>query len=113
MIERADKLAQAISHLIAFQTGKFTSAMNDPAPSAPPAFDRQKIDEILTSIADEYRHFSLFFGRNGISPAHVIYEQLVHDPATVISYIGKTLRTPEISRLTSLPCRSPSRERTE
>lgn len=95
MIERSDKLAQAISHRIAFQTGRFMS--QDPGNTVEPQFDREALQRIITRNANAYRDFSIFFGRNGISYAHVIYEHLVYDPKKVISYIGNTLSIPDLS----------------
>lgn len=94
LIERSDKLAQAISHLIAFQTGRFMSTMSGLEQNKKPDFDREKLDEIISNIANEYRDFSLFFARNGILPAHVIYEQMVADPAKSMSFVGSVLGLP-------------------
>jgi trehalose 2-sulfotransferase len=94
LIERSDKLAQAISHLIAFQTGKFMSTMSDAKEKVDPVFNRKLLDEILSNIAAEYRDFSLFFGRNGIVPAHVIYEQMARDPVGTLSFVGKLIGVP-------------------
>lgn len=89
LMERSDKLAQAISHLIAFQTGKFMSTMDDGAKH--PEFDRAQLDNIITTIADEYRDFNLFFARNGLVPTHMIYEQLVDAPMQRMSYLARQL----------------------
>lgn len=89
VIERSDKLAQAISHLIAFQTGTFMSTMD--AGGTIPVFDHGQLDVIIGNIAAEYRDFNLFFARNGLVPLHVIYEQLVDAPAQILNFLGKRL----------------------
>jgi LPS sulfotransferase NodH len=87
VIERADKLAQAISHLIAFQTGKFKSTIQSTGIATAPQFDRETLNRIINRIAMEYHDFSLFFGRNGIASAHVIYEQMVQDPERALAFV--------------------------
>ncbi len=94
LIERSDKLAQAISHLIAFQTGKFMSTMDNSGKKIEPVFDRELLDKIIDNIAKEYRDFCLFFGRNGIAPAHVIYEQMVRNPVETLSFVGDMIGLP-------------------
>lgn len=94
LIERSDKLAQAISHLIAFQTGKFMSTMDVQQARAAPVFDREKLNEIIATITDEYRDFSLFFARNGIVPAQVIYEQMVRNPVQTLAFVSDMIGVP-------------------
>jgi trehalose 2-sulfotransferase len=96
VIERGDKLAQAISHLIAFQTGKFMSTMNDAKEKVEPVFNHELLNKIISNIANEYRDFSLFFGRNGIVPAHVIYEQMARDPVGTLSFVGQMIDVPSL-----------------
>lgn len=97
LIERSDKLAQAISHSIAFQTGKFMSTMNEPNRKVEPTFNREQLDKIISNIADEYRDFSLFFGRNGIVPAQVVYEQMVRDPVQTLAFVGDMIGVPGLT----------------
>jgi trehalose 2-sulfotransferase len=97
VIERSDKLAQAISHLIAFQTGKFTSIMNGPSEKIEPKFNRDQLDRIITDIANSYYHFNVFFAHNGIAPAHVIYEQMAEDPVRTLSFVSSMIDTPELN----------------
>ncbi|MDD2878430.1 MAG: Stf0 family sulfotransferase [Acidiphilium sp.] len=96
LIERGDKLAQAISHLIAFQTGKFMSTMDAQQAQAEPVFDREKLDTIIATIADEYRDFNLFFGWNGIVPAQVVYEQMVHNPSQTLAFVSDMIGVPDL-----------------
>ncbi len=96
LIERADKLAQAISHVIAFQTGRFTS-IEKGQEGVKPVFKREDITNVLIGHAEAYKEFNLFFGSNGLVPAHIIYEQLVLNPERVIRYIGRTIGIPSLT----------------
>ncbi len=96
LIERSDKLAQAISHLIAFQTGRFMSTMSGSEAQKEPVFDAEKLDDIIFNITNEYRDFALFFARNGIVPAQVIYEQMVADPAKTLAFVGSVIGFPDL-----------------
>lgn len=91
VIERSDKLGQAISHAIAFQTGKFTSTMADAKAAPALNFNADELTAIIEDISESYKQFSLFFSRNGIVPAHVMYEHLVADQDAVIKYVGKQI----------------------
>ena len=95
LIERSDKLDQAISHVIAFQTGKFTSKMTG-YEGQEAKFDARIVSRVINSIAEDYRFFSSFFGLNGIKLAHVIYEQVVQDPQRAVTYIGNIIGLPDL-----------------
>jgi LPS sulfotransferase NodH len=89
LIERADKLAQAISFSIAFATGRFTSQMTSKIEDADLTYSHKQINDIINGLAESYRQFDIFFARNGIVPAHVVYEDLVAAP---VEHIGKIAR---------------------
>jgi LPS sulfotransferase NodH len=97
VIERNDKLGQAISHSIAFHTGKFMSTMPDKANIPPPVFDAEELTTIIENIAEAYKQFNLFFARNGIVPVHVAYEHLVSRPGPIVRYIGQEIGLPDLS----------------
>ncbi|MBU6449116.1 MAG: hypothetical protein KGQ26_05755, partial [Rhodospirillales bacterium] len=91
VIERNDKLSQAISHAIAFQTGRFMSTMPDSEAAPVLKFNTDELTTIIEDISESYKQFSLFFSRNGIVPTHVMYEHLVADPEAVIKYVGRQI----------------------
>ncbi len=95
LVERSDKLDQAISHVIAFQTGKFTSKMTG-YEGQEAKFDASIVSRVINGIAEDYRFFSSFFGLNGIKLAHVIYEQVVQDPQRAVTYIGNIIGLPDL-----------------
>jgi LPS sulfotransferase NodH len=92
MIERADRLGQAISYEIARQTGRWTSA--HPGHDATPLYGRARILDVMETFAEENRCFDLFFGHNGIVPLPVVHEDAAAAPAETIARIGRWLGLP-------------------
>ncbi len=82
-LERLDRLAQAISWEIALQTEQWTS-ISTPTPTAP-IFRHARILAALEAFADGNRQLDLFFGRNGLRPQHVLYEDLETTPADQVA----------------------------
>jgi LPS sulfotransferase NodH len=95
LLERNDKLAQAISYAIAFATKGFTSEMETMTQPHEVEYSRRDIDRYLTSIGVTYRSFAVFFGRNGIVPLHVTYERLIADPDGEAAWLARELGLPE------------------
>jgi LPS sulfotransferase NodH len=93
-IERADKLGQAISLALAFQTGRFTSEMEGHDDAV--RFDRSELQHIITAITEDHRKFGAFFGQNGIVPAHLIYEHVVKFPVRSLTYATSCLGLPDL-----------------
>jgi len=103
LIERSDKLGQAISYAIAFGTGRYTSWMASSTPPEAVEFSRKRIDHIIASIADSYRQFDVFFAKNGIQPVNVVYEQLAANPVKQVSWIAESLGLDDLeARLSGL-----------
>jgi LPS sulfotransferase NodH len=86
---RADRLAQAVSHDIAIQTGQWTSL--ETARAAPPSYDRARLDGIIASIAHEEALFERFFATNAIVPVRVTYEDFIADPHPAMEAIGAAI----------------------
>lgn len=97
LIERADKLSQAISFALAFGTGKFTSQQEGHRKPEEVEFSAAHIQGILQGLVESYRRFDLFFGMNGIVPAYVIYEQLAADPVGYLSQLSTELGLDKLS----------------
>jgi LPS sulfotransferase NodH len=74
--ERADLLGQAISLEIAARTGKWTSYMRPTGAVAEADFDRNRLEMIISNLANEQRLFRLFFAINGLDHFAINYEQL-------------------------------------
>lgn len=95
MIERGDKLGQAISYALSFATQRFTSLMAGKKAPEEVEFSRQRIDSILAGIVECYKHFNLYFARNGIVPIHLIYEHLLADQDVSARLLGTQLELPD------------------
>ena len=80
MLERNDVLGQAISFALAFATRAFSSEVEGSANPEDIVYSRETIDRYLETIAMSREQFAMFFGRNGIVPVRVMYEQLIADP---------------------------------
>jgi LPS sulfotransferase NodH len=95
LIERGDKIAQAISYDIADQTGQWTS---DPAPpgAVAPIYDFDRLSKIILSIGEQHARFDAFFERNGIAPLTLRYEAFVADPHGHVAAIGRHIGVPEL-----------------
>ncbi len=91
LIERADKLSQAVSFAIAFATGKFTSSINGHTDEKDLKFSADLINNILNGLVENYKMFDLFFAKNGIVPTNINYEQLVDSPAQYLDMINRHL----------------------
>ena len=92
-IERTDRLAQAISWEIAVQSGQW---LHDAAPMADPVYDRGRVLAAIDYFAECNGSFDVFFGANGIVPAHVLYEELDADPESVVSKVGRAIGLPDL-----------------
>lgn len=79
-IERVDRLGQAISWVIAEQTGQWRSGG---VAAGEPAYSFAAIAAAMERFAEDNRRFDHFFGRNGLVPRHVTYEALVAAPEAV------------------------------
>jgi LPS sulfotransferase NodH len=97
MIERGDKLGQAISYDIARQTGKWTSNMVGAKKDNDLEYSGDRLMDIMNAISNQNREFSRFFGLNGIVPALINYEQFEEDPSYFIDYLSRFLGISELS----------------
>ena len=88
LIERQDKLAQAISLLVAIQTQQWTSRHSRRMGDEALVYDRRILDEQQTLIAQQNFGFYRFFASNGIVPKHIAYEQLAAAPEALVAEIG-------------------------
>lgn len=88
LIERTDRLSQAISRVMAAQTGQFWSHQQK---RAEPVYDRAGIEAEWhnTNVANAL--FYAFFAANGVTPLHVSYEEIVKDPTPLLNRLQATL----------------------
>ncbi len=90
LLERQDRLGQAISRVIATQTGRFTSAQAARVQDDALVYSRAAIAEELDGMALANELFYAFFAANGIAPIHATYEAVLADPAPVMAQIAAT-----------------------
>lgn len=91
LIERADRLGQAISRVIAQQNLKWSSEHSAIIDDDALVYDRAAIAQEWARA--DYATFGFYrlFAANGIVPIHVGYEELLADPAAVLADIGTQL----------------------
>lgn len=80
LIERSDKVSQAISREIAFQTKEWRSFKNQNKNPTGVNFVASDIDYRIKKIIDNYTSFDKFFVSRDVVPAHVNYESLEIEP---------------------------------
>jgi len=88
LIERQDRLAQAISRAIASQNLRWTSEMEAAIADENLIYNRgeitEEINRVQTAMAGLYR----FFSANQITPFHLSYEELLKNPQDTLNRIG-------------------------
>jgi LPS sulfotransferase NodH len=93
VVERSDRLMQAISLSIAAQTGQWTSYMPSRIPPEDIVYSRKQLEAIIENTVEQQRIFDLFFGLNGIEQLKITYEQLVAAPEIHLTALSKWLGT--------------------
>ena len=88
-IERNDVVAQAVSWVLAVQSGQWMSSQE--AGEGRPQYDFEAIDDRVTAILEENAAFKAFLGRNGCPAEFVRYESLRRDPTGVIRDLTEAL----------------------
>ena len=89
LLERMDKVAQAISISRALRSGKLRAdmALSD----AEIQYDYPDIEKRLVRLIRAERQWLNFFDRNGIDPLRCSYEALVEDPQLAVDQVAKLM----------------------
>ncbi|MGO9635117.1 MAG: Stf0 family sulfotransferase [Steroidobacteraceae bacterium] len=95
-LERRDRLSQAISRVIAWQNGRWSSVHASEIPDSALRFDRAAIDTQMAWVANENAAFSGFFSANGIVPVQVTYEDICADPGPAIAAVAARMGLPRL-----------------
>jgi LPS sulfotransferase NodH len=96
LIEREDRLGQAISRVIAAQNLRWTTAHTSTVPDNELVFQRGWIKQELAEIAVMNAAFFQFFSANNIVPVRITYEKLLVDPRPALAALAKTMRLGEL-----------------
>jgi LPS sulfotransferase NodH len=88
LLERNDRLGQAISRVIAGQTGRFSTDQAQTMPDAALRYSRAAIQLELDNIERSNALFYLFFAANGITPIHTSHEAVTASPDALLGPAG-------------------------
>jgi len=94
LLERNDRLAQAISRVIASQNRQWTSLQHAAIPDSQLAYSRAAIDEELRRTEKGNAMLHRFLESSGAAAMYLEYEALVADPQAQIDRIGAWLDMP-------------------
>jgi LPS sulfotransferase NodH len=87
-LRRRDLLGQAISLLMAQQTGSFTTDMPE---RARPMYDAGRIGQRLEDLAARDAIWATYFARSGIEPLRLWYEDVAADPPGAVRAVARFL----------------------
>jgi trehalose 2-sulfotransferase len=88
LLERRDRVGQAVSRVIAGQTGRWTTAHASDVPDSALVYHRGAIEAEIEKIARANAGFYLFFAANGIVPVHTTYEDMLARPQSVVDAVA-------------------------
>jgi LPS sulfotransferase NodH len=91
LIERQDRVAQAVSRVIAVQNRQWSSEQESVIPDDALVYGRDAIDSHVALVAFHNQAFYRFFASNGLVPQHIAYEALLRAPQQHLSDIGAWL----------------------
>lgn len=95
-LNRPDKIEQAISYVIAEQTGLWHRAADGSelervSPPQPPRYDEYAIARELTALQKMQDEWEEWFAREGITPHRISYDHLSEAPQATLASILKAL----------------------
>ncbi len=89
IIERNDKLSQAISLDLAYQTGRWSTKQETINQDL--VFDRRKISRLISYIVEQNGLLDLFLASNGIIPMRLLYEAIIKHPQHYVDEVLEML----------------------
>jgi trehalose 2-sulfotransferase len=92
LIERQDRLGQAMSRLIAWQNDRWTSQQQARVPDEALVYSRGAVEREMTAIMQETYALFCFFAHNGLAPMHVTYEAMIANPDATLDAIAAWLQ---------------------
>jgi LPS sulfotransferase NodH len=94
MVQRLDKLAQAVSLAIAEQTQQWAWYVTAQVSADKLRFSAERIQELLDAIILQEQALWLFFGSNGIVPIVFHYETFMREPQAAVDLVARHLGVP-------------------
>jgi trehalose 2-sulfotransferase len=85
LLERRDRLGQAISAYRAEQTQQWRASL---AAQGIATYDGAKIYQQLVALARDYARWNVFFARNGVNPTVIVYEDLAANPQHAVDQVA-------------------------
>jgi hypothetical protein len=95
-MDRADKLGQAISRVMAEQNQRWASHTLSDFPDDQLVYSANRLAWNVYGITEQNLAFQQFFALNGILPVNVLYERLVRDPQAELNSITRELALPDL-----------------
>ena len=84
-LTRRNKVRQAVSHWMAIQSGRWSSA--DASQNAEPRYDFAAIDHLLQELILREAAWAEYFRQHGIRPFVITYEDFIQQPAATVCAI--------------------------
>ncbi len=91
LIERRDRVAQAVSRSIAAQNLQWTSEQAAAIPDEALVYSSEWIARQVAVVEFHNHAFYRFFASNGLAPRHIAYEALMQSPQAHLADIGTWL----------------------
>lgn len=86
LLERRDRLGQAISAHRAEQTQQWRASWSTQGAAA---YDGGQIYQRLVGVARDYARWNIFFARNGIDPTVIVYEDMIANPQFAVDQVAR------------------------
>jgi LPS sulfotransferase NodH len=96
-VRRRDVVLQAVSFLIAEQTGKWTS---HGVSAREPEYDAELLVKYLNGLHAQNQDWDAYFRQRGANPVEVVYEDLLADPAASCQAVSDALDVGPLGRVT-------------
>jgi LPS sulfotransferase NodH len=97
LLDRRDRLRQAISMAIAFQNQQWTSLHEKRLADEELVYSRRVVDGALASIDSAMIEFEMAFDFMNVRPHRVFYEDLAGDPQFVVDRLGAWMGMPGLT----------------
>jgi LPS sulfotransferase NodH len=91
-LTRLDVVGQAISHVRAMQTQRWTARRQE---DAEPTYDFDAIGAEFLRLINSQARWAYYLGRNGLPVLHIVYEQLTLRPQETVDAVARFIGLPD------------------